>query len=155
MQTHIVVVALAGGSSKLTSLLRRLAEELPALLRRRPRRAQPAKTRQTQRRLTRERINQLVREYEAGEDMAVLAAGWSLHRTTVAAHLRRAGVQLRRQGVPSEQLGEAIRLYRTGWSCQRLAERYGCDDETVRQSLKRGGVTLRKPWERPRTPRHQ
>jgi hypothetical protein len=53
-----------------------------------------------------------------------------LHRTTVAAQLRQAGVKLRHQGVPDALLDEAIQLYGDGWSCQRLAERYGCDAET-------------------------
>jgi hypothetical protein len=66
----------------------------------------------------------------------------------VAEHLRRAGVEVRRRGIPTEKLDEAIRLYREGWSCWRLAKRYECDDETVGQTLKRAGVTLRAPWER-------
>lgn len=80
--------------------------------------------------------------------MKELAAHWGLHRTTVAAQLRQAGVQLRRQGVPDALLDEAIRLYNDGSSCQRLAQRYDCDAETVRQTLKRAGVRLRAPWER-------
>lgn len=101
-----------------------------------------------QRRLTSVQVEQLAQEYGAGDDMAVIAARWSLHRTTVAGHLRRAGVALRRQGLPTDQLSEAIRLYNEGLSCQSLAERYGCDDETVRQALKGAGVRMRKPWER-------
>jgi DNA-directed RNA polymerase specialized sigma24 family protein len=112
-------------------------------------RAKPKKPRQAQRRLLAEQVGQLVREYEAGDDMTVLAARWELHRTAVAGHLRRAGGALRRQGAPAERLAEAVRLYGEGWSCQRLAERYGCDDETVRQALKRAGVRMRLPWERP------
>lgn len=106
------------------------------------------KLRQAQRRLTASQVDQLVREYEAGDDMTVLAARWDMHRTTVAAHARRAGVELRRQGVPGDRLDEAIRLYADGWSLKRLGERYGCDDETVRQALKRTSVRMRRPWER-------
>ncbi len=73
--------------------------------------------------------------------MKQLATRWQLHRTTVAAHLRLSGVQLRRQGLPANRVDEAIRLYGEGWSCERLAERYHCDDETIRQSLKRAGAT--------------
>jgi hypothetical protein len=80
--------------------------------------------------------------------MLQLAKRWQLHRTTVAEHLRRAGVPIRQRGITEEQRGETIRLYREGWSCQRLAGRYGCDDETVRQTLKRHGVHLRSPWDR-------
>jgi lambda repressor-like predicted transcriptional regulator len=106
------------------------------------------KLRQAQRRLTPQQVERLVAEYEAGTDMKALAARWTMHRATVAAQLRRAGVVLRRQGVPEDKLHEAVRLYAEGWSCQRLAERYRCDDETVRQTLKRAGVRLRAPWER-------
>ncbi len=87
-------------------------------------------------------------EYFAGDDMAVLAAQWGLHRTTVAGHLKRVGVELRRQGVPAERMDEAVRLYGEGWSLERLAERYDCDDETVRGALKRCGAPLRLPWQR-------
>lgn len=87
-------------------------------------------------------------KYQGGADMRELAVRWHVHRTTVAGHLRRAGVELRRQGLSDKQLGEAVRLYGEGWSLQRLAERYGCDAETVRASLRRSGVRMRKPWER-------
>ncbi len=141
-------VALTGGSSKQSALVRRLAAALPLLLKRRAR-VKSVRQRQVQRRLTAEQVEQLVCAYQAGASMKELAARWRLHRTTVASQLRLAGVALRRQGIPAEQLGEAVRLYVEGWSCQRLAERYRCDDETVRQALKRAGVTLRRPWERP------
>jgi DNA-directed RNA polymerase specialized sigma24 family protein len=108
----------------------------------------PVRQRQTQRRLNDEQTQQLVAEYEAGASMKELAARWDMHRTTVGSHLRQAGVQLRRQGVPDPLLDEAIRLYNDGWSCQRLVERYTCDAESVRQALKRARVPLRAPWER-------
>jgi transposase-like protein len=95
--------------------------------------------------------DQLVAEYVSGASMLALARRWELHRTTVAEHLRRAGVAVRQRGIPAEKLDEAIRLYRGGWSCWRLAKRYNCDDETVRQALKRAGIALRAPWERDRS----
>jgi DNA-directed RNA polymerase specialized sigma24 family protein len=128
----------------LSSLFRRLAAELPSLLQRRT--ADKVKpVRQVQRRLSPEQVAQLIADYQAGASMEELAAQWQLHRTTVAAQLRRAGVELRRQGLPAERMDEAVRLYGEGWSCQRLAERYNCDDETVRQVLKRAGVSIRPP----------
>jgi DNA-directed RNA polymerase specialized sigma24 family protein len=111
--------------------------------------ANPAKPGQAQRRLTPTQVAELVRQYEAGADMKVLAANWHMHRATVAGQLRRAGVERRRRGVPQDKLPEVIRLYLDGWSLQRLAERYGCDDETVRRALQRSGTQLRAPWERP------
>ena len=64
--------------------------------------------------------------------MRELGERWGVHRTTVAGHLRRADVELRRQGLTDTQACEAVRLYVEGSSLQRLAEQYGCDDETVR-----------------------
>jgi DNA-binding CsgD family transcriptional regulator len=90
----------------------------------------------------------LVSEYAAGDDMKVLAARWGLHRLTVAAHLRRAGVKLRRQGLAGGDLEMAARLYAEGWSCQRLAERFDCDAETARRALRRAGLVMRRPWDR-------
>ncbi len=101
-----------------------------------------------QRRLTTKQVEQLTSAYQAGANMKDLAVRFGLHRTTVAGHLRRTGIILRRQGIPDDQLAQVVRLYGEGWSCQRLAERYSCDDETVRQTLKRAGVRLRAPWER-------
>lgn len=138
---------LRGGSWKQAALFRRRAADLPALLHRRPR-TQAVRERQVQRRLTPEQVDQLVAEYQASDDMTVLAARWGLHRTTVAGHLKRVGVELRRRDMPAERMDEAVRMYGEGWSLERLAERYCCDDETVRQALKRAGVSLRKPWKR-------
>jgi hypothetical protein len=80
--------------------------------------------------------------------MLQLAKRWGVHRTTIAEHLRRAGVAVRERGISAERLDEAIRLYAEGWSCQRLGERYDCNSETVRQRLKSAGVIMRAPWER-------
>ena len=82
--------------------------------------------------------------------MKELAERWGVHRTTVAEHLRRAGVEQRWQGLSHAQLDEALRPYNDGRSLQRLAERYGCDAETVCHALKRAGAHLRKPRDRPR-----
>lgn len=81
--------------------------------------------------------------------MKELAGRWKLHRTTVAGHLRKSGVKIRRRGIPGDQLAEASRLYGEGWSCQRLAARYSCDAETARQALLRLGIQLRAPWDHP------
>jgi hypothetical protein len=80
--------------------------------------------------------------------MQEIAVHWSLHRTTVAEHLRRAGAVTRQRGMPAGQLEKVIHLYGEGWSCQRLGKLYGCNPETVRQTLRRVGVRLRAPWER-------
>ncbi len=127
--------------------LRGLARALPALTTLSESPSVPS-ARPVQRRLTANQVVELVAEYQAGADMRELAVRWQVHRTTVAGHLRRAGVELRRQGLTEEHLDEAVRLYSEGWSLQRLAERYGCDAETVRSYVRRSGVEMRKPWKR-------
>jgi len=87
-------------------------------------------------------------EYQAGDDMRVLAKRWDVHRSTIATHLKRAGICLRRKGLSEAQVIKSIELYAKGWSCQRLAEQFGCDDGTIWQALRRNRVVLRAPWER-------
>jgi DNA-directed RNA polymerase specialized sigma24 family protein len=141
------MVALRGGSSNHSSVFRRLADALPTLLPRRLR-SKTSRSRQVQRRLTPEEVEQLVTEYQSGDNMLPLAQRWRLHRTTVAEHLRRAGISVRQRGIPAERLRDAVQLYHEGWSCQRLASHFGCNAETVRQALKQAGVQLRAPWDR-------
>jgi len=141
------MVAPRGGSSNHTPVLRRLADALPTLLRRRLR-SSPVRKLQEQRRLTPRQVEKLIAEYHAGDSTLKLANSWRLHRTTVAEHLRRAGAPVRQRGIPVERLDEAVRLYSDGWSCRRIAEYYSCHDETARQTLRRAGIKLRKPWER-------
>jgi hypothetical protein len=124
-----------------------LAAELPAVLRRR-RRVPPAQQRQVQHRLSREKIAQLVAEYQAGIGTNELARTYRISRYTVNQHLQRAGVPFRLRGLADEQTVEAERLYLAGWSLQRLAKRYGRDDKTIWRSLKKRGVHMRRPWER-------
>ncbi len=134
----------------LTDHLSRLRNQLPPVLtvtdelETRP----VSKPRLPQRRLTPPEIHQLLAEYQSGDSMKTLATRWGVHRTTVAGHLRRGDVHLRRQGVPDDDLAEAARLYGEGWSCLRLADRYDCAGETIRQALIQAGTQLRAPWER-------
>lgn len=82
--------------------------------------------------------------------MHELAAQFGVHRTTVAASLRKLSIPLRRQGLHGADLADATRLYGEGWSLARLGEQFKCDAETVRQSLKRAGVVMRQWGRRPK-----
>jgi predicted transcriptional regulator len=73
--------------------------------------------------VTSEQAAQFVREYVAGTNMQVIATRCGIRRQTVANHLRRASVALRRQGIPSDQLADAARLYAAGWSAVALQHR--------------------------------
>lgn len=139
------MVVLTGGSSKFFAQVRRLVAALPQL----GDLAQPlVPTRQVQTRLTPERVAQLVADYEAGTDMNALARTYSIHRQSVRAHLAKADVEVRRDGLTEPQIDEAVRLYLAGSSLAKLGEQFGCDHTTVRRALKRHGLSLRKPWER-------
>ena len=75
-----------------------------------------------QRRLGPDDIGRLVAGYNAGATAKDLAAEYGIHRRTVAAHLERAGVLRRRQGlVDPAKVREAGELYEQGWSTDRLA----------------------------------
>jgi transposase-like protein len=90
-----------------------------------------------------------VQQYQAGDDMRVVAERWGISRKTVAEHLRRAGITPRRKGLSPDQVQAAVDLYAAGWSLMRIGERFGCDHGVVLRALNQAGVQLRRPWERP------
>jgi uncharacterized protein (DUF433 family) len=85
----------------------------------------------------------VAKQYRGGAGMTELGALYGVHRTTVAACLRKLAVPLRRQGVTDDTLVEAVRLYEAGWSLDKIAQKYGCAPSTVRDAFIRAGVTLR------------
>jgi transposase-like protein len=145
----LVRVGLTGASSKQKAQLRRLAASLPAVLAR-SEPTPPATPRQRQRRLSTAQAVQVVQQYQAGDDMPVLAERWGISRKTVAEHLRRAGVTPRRCGPSPEQVQAAIELYAAGWSLARIGHRFGCDHGVVLRAMRRAGVPRRDSHGRPR-----
>jgi hypothetical protein len=105
--------------------------------------------RQHQHRLTEQGVRQLVADYRAGAGIKQPTGRYGIHRTTVAEHFKRAGVEIRHRGLLPEQVDEATRLYLSGWSLVRVGDQLGCDAETIRQALRRNGAVLRRPWEHP------
>lgn len=61
--------------------------------------------------LTDTEIDELVAAYEAGATPRGLVKQFHIRRVTVAAHLARRGVPIRRAGLDSAQTKEAARLY--------------------------------------------
>lgn len=104
--------------------------------------------RQRQRRLTTTDCQRAIETYLAGSSMNQVAAELHVHRTTIAACLRKHDVPLHRRGIPSGEVEAAAACYRDGWSLARLAERYGCSAMTVHAALIRHGVDIRprKGW---------
>lgn len=80
--------------------------------------------------------------------MNALARSYGIHRHSVRAHLAKAGVVLRRQGLTALEVDEAVRLYIAVASLAKLGEQLGCAHTTVSRALKLRGVVLRGPCER-------
>ncbi|TMK38103.1 MAG: hypothetical protein E6G66_18865, partial [Actinobacteria bacterium] len=74
--------------------------------------------RHVQRRLSRPEIEALVADYEAGQRVGELARVYGIHRTTVSAHVARAGKT--RGALSKAQVDEAVRLYGKGWSLRAV-----------------------------------
>jgi hypothetical protein len=97
--------------------------------------------RHVQRRLSRPEIEALVADYEAGQRVGELARVYGIHRTTVSAHVARAG---KTRGVLSKaQVDEAVRLYGRGWSLRAVGRHLDVADKTVRRALDKRAVVVR------------
>ena len=105
--------------------------------------SRPHQSRQFQRRLSAEEVAELVDAYEEGATQRELAVRFGIYRTTVAAHLDRAGITNRRGAMNPEQVAEAIDLYNQGWSLARIAQRFGMYPTSIYYWLRKNGVTLR------------
>ena len=90
----------------------------------------------------------MVADYTAGATLTDLASKFGYSRGGISGALKRAGVQLRRQGLTSSQVDEAERLYCAGLSLARVGERLEVDAGTVRIRLIQRGVTMRPASQR-------
>ena len=102
------------------------------------------------RRLAPDEMTALAEEYQAGATVYELAERFGINRKTVALHLHRQGVEMRRQGLDDEQIADAARLYERGWSLARIADQYGVWSRTVYLALLAHGVQMRDTHGRPR-----
>ena len=90
----------------------------------------------------------LLDDYRAGASVNDLAAQFGIHRATVAQHLHRNGVPIRRRGLDDRQIDHAVHLYQQGLSLVRVGARLDVHAETIRQALRARGVPMRASWER-------
>jgi hypothetical protein len=100
-------------------------------------------SRGTARRLNRAEVAALADGYRAGATVYELAVQFKIHRTTVSDHLRRQGVQMRRQSLDTQQLDVAAWLYEQGWSVAKIGRRWHVDGTTVWRALRARGVRMR------------
>jgi site-specific DNA recombinase len=94
-----------------------------------------------QRRLSTVEIEALIADYEAGGRVSELAQVYGIHRTTVSAHVARAG-KTRRQ-LTEAQIEEAVRLYEEGWSLRAVGQRLDVSDKAIRRLLDERTVAIR------------
>ena len=108
-----------------------------------------ASSRQVQRRLPPEEIEELVASYLAGATALALAGKHSIHRTTVLALLERRRVSRRGRVLTPDHVERAVSLYASGRSCASIGKELQVNPETIRQALLKDGVAMRRPG-RPR-----
>ena len=97
---------------------------------------------QSQRRLRLHDVARLVADYFAGATIDNLAAAYGVNRTTVNAHLDRAGAArpVRRGKLSERQVRQAGRAHRDGVRITELAVELGVSEETLRRALRRVGT---------------
>ena len=93
------------------------------------------RARRLQRRLRPEEVQELIMRYEDGESAKRLGARFGIHPTTVATHLKRNGVRVRRQKLTNEDIAELRKLRQQGWTYVALALKFEVNRETVRKLL--------------------
>lgn len=94
------------------------------------------------RRLTSSEVDALVAAYLDGERIEDLASLYGIHRSTVMAKLRRAGVP-RYSGWTEDTTKEARDLYEAGHSITEISERTGRARTTIGNHLRAAGVEMR------------
>lgn len=100
----------------------------------------PAKS---QTRLTSERREQLVADYESGMPVRAIAAKHGVHRGSIPKIARAAGVPLRASGLSETARARALALYDEGFTLQEVSDRRDADDKTVRNAIVALGGRIR------------
>lgn len=68
---------------------------------------------------------------------------FGVYYRTVAAHLGRRSVPLRRRGLIEIQIPEATRLYERGMTLMEVGLHFGVSQQAVRRAVAAAGVTIR------------
>jgi Transposase and inactivated derivatives len=97
----------------------------------------------SQTRLTPERRAELVADYEAGMPVRAICAKYGVHRGTISALARRAGVAARRPGLTDAEQTQAASFYAGGMTLMQVARHMRISDEAVRRAVLAEGGHLR------------
>jgi len=95
-----------------------------------------------QHRLSSVEAGELAECYRSGATILDLARRFGVSRTTVMAHLRRAGVETR-YNLLEGRVDDAKSLYEQGWSLVQVAAYFDVSAGTVLNAFKRAGVETR------------
>jgi lambda repressor-like predicted transcriptional regulator len=134
---------LSGHNSKRSQALLRLLEGDPGQLFPDELPPSPAKTFQTQHRLTDAEQADLINKYQAGSHMLQLAKEFGVHRRTVRELLDRRGIERRLRVLTATQIDDAIRFYQQGQSLAEVGRRFGVEHSTIRKHLIARGIARR------------
>lgn len=88
-------------------------------------------------------VDELVALYQEGATLVELGERFSVHRRTVAAHLVRRSIPVRRRGLDECNLAEAVELYAGGLSLMEVGLRFGVSQQAVRRALATAGAAIR------------
>jgi transposase-like protein len=103
----------------------------------------PRQRSNTVRVLTDQELQQAVELYKQGANVDEVAAQFGVHRHTMSARLKAAGVQLRFAALTPVQILQAIDLYQQGWSIARVARHFGKNPASIHYNLVKAGIPRR------------
>lgn len=97
----------------------------------------------TQTLLRPEQVDDLVAQYREGTTLVELASMFGLNRRTVAMHLTRRDVTIRRGRFDPSRFDKTADLYLSGLTLVEVGVKVGVDPQAVRQELASHGVVTR------------
>lgn len=112
----------------------------------RPERTAPSREHEVRRvdvRLGKQRLGQLLADYEAGTETAELQRRYGLSRGSVRKLLTDAGVAPHRRPLSDDEVGACARLYEGGMTIREVAAELGVPKTTVQNALRRFGAVMR------------
>ena len=90
-----------------------------------------------------EQVDDLVAEYRDGATLVELASRFGVNRRTVAAHLTRRAVPIRRGSFDPSRIHEAADLYLSGLTLVEVGVKVGAGPQAVRRALASHGIVIR------------
>lgn len=90
-----------------------------------------------------EQVDELVAQYRRGATLVELASVFGVNRRTVATHLTRREVTIRRGRFDPSRMHEAADLYLSGLTLVEVGVKVGAGPQAVRRALASHGVVIR------------